>query len=523
MNTTLIGELIRLRYKLLWAKTRSRNGRIALFLAGYLILVAVLALLASGGFGAALLAVRRGQGEGVAQAMLSGVFLEAVLASAILGFGLNAIFSDLELRRYPLRAADRRIARHLTGIVDPFWALFLVLNLGLALGLYAAGTGNFGFGIVAVLLLFVCNYVVARIVALVVDRLMQRKGGAAILIGVIFALAFLPGTLGPYFKTHPEAWPATLKWLRFSPTFAAAAAMMRSGMEAVNGLGVIVLWTVGLLALLVRLENWPPQRTAAESVTIDWDARYERAGAFFGPHMGPLVAHWLRFYLRNTRTRAFTMLSLPLIGFLTYQIGSQMRGGSFFLAALGTFPAATFLGVARITVNQFGYSGGGFRRYFLLPFDPAAALRAGSYASLLLGGSAIPVLLAAWLAISPQRTNPAMLIMLACSSLTGLFLFHAAALWVSIYNPRKGNYQAALGNDLSLGGNVLLIGSMMLSLLLPRLLFKAWPTPFDPANWWMTAPLVLVAVALYVLSLKAAGPLFAARRERLLAIVEGRD
>jgi hypothetical protein len=217
------------------------------------------------------------------------------------------------------------------------------------------------------------------------------------------------------------------------------------------------------------------------------------------------------------------MLSLPLIGFLTYQIGSQMRGGSFFLAALGTFPAATFLGVARITVNQFGYSGGGFRRYFLLPFDPAAALRAGSYASLLLGGLAIPVLLAAWLAISPQRTNPAMLIMLACSSLTGLFLFHAAALWVSIYNPRKGNYQAALGNDLSLGGNVLLIGSMMLSLLLPRLLFKAWPAPFEPANWWMTAPLVLVAVALYVLSLKAAGPLFAARRERLLAIVEGRD
>ena len=34
MNTALIGELVRLRYKLLWAKTRSRNGRIALFLAG---------------------------------------------------------------------------------------------------------------------------------------------------------------------------------------------------------------------------------------------------------------------------------------------------------------------------------------------------------------------------------------------------------------------------------------------------------------------------------------------------------
>ncbi len=62
MNVALIGELVRLRYKLLWAKTRSRNGRIALFLAGYLLLVLLIALLASGGFGAAMVAVRSRQG-----------------------------------------------------------------------------------------------------------------------------------------------------------------------------------------------------------------------------------------------------------------------------------------------------------------------------------------------------------------------------------------------------------------------------------------------------------------------------
>ena len=38
MNFQLIGVLIRLRYKLLWAKTRTRNGKIALFFAGYLLL-----------------------------------------------------------------------------------------------------------------------------------------------------------------------------------------------------------------------------------------------------------------------------------------------------------------------------------------------------------------------------------------------------------------------------------------------------------------------------------------------------
>src|SRR6476646_9919889 len=105
MNVALIGELVRLRYKLLWAKTRSRNGRIALFLAGYLLLVLLVALLASGGFGAAMVAVRSGKAERVAQAALTALFLEAVLAANILGFGMNAVFSDTELRRYPLAAA----------------------------------------------------------------------------------------------------------------------------------------------------------------------------------------------------------------------------------------------------------------------------------------------------------------------------------------------------------------------------------------------------------------------------------
>ena len=153
MNTALIGELVNLRYKLLWAKTRSRNGRIALFLAGYLLLVLVIALLASGGFGAAILAVRSGQAEAIAQGVLTAVFLEAVLAANILGFGMSAVFAETELRRYPLTASDRRVARHLTGILDPFWFLFFALELGLAVGLYVMGAGSFWFGLAAALLL----------------------------------------------------------------------------------------------------------------------------------------------------------------------------------------------------------------------------------------------------------------------------------------------------------------------------------------------------------------------------------
>ena len=39
----------------------------------------------------------------------------------------------------------------------------------------------------------------------------------------------------------------------------------------------------------------------------------------------------------------------------------------------------------------------------------------------------------------------------------------------------------------------------------------------------MFLPLPVLAVAFYLATLKAAGPIFVTRREKLLAVVEGRD
>ncbi len=311
MNAALIGELVTLRYKLLWAKTRSRNGRIALFLAGYLLLIALIALLTSGGVGAAIFAVRSGHGEKIAQAVLTAIFFEAVLASNILGFGMNAIFSDLELRRYPLTAAERRLTRHLIGIVDPFWFLFLGLQLGLALGLYGAGVGSFWFGLIAVLLLFVSNYLLARFVALAIDRLMQRKSGAAILLGGVMLLAFLPSVLAPLIKKNPAMLHTIVERMAYTPPFAAAAAMMHPDATGIRGLGVLLLWSLGFVAALVWIENRPPQRRLAESVKVEWEGPTDRVAAYFGPDLAPFVAHWLRFYLRNSRTRILSVIGLP--------------------------------------------------------------------------------------------------------------------------------------------------------------------------------------------------------------------
>jgi hypothetical protein len=523
MNTALIGELIRLRYKLLWAKTRSRNGRIALFLAGYLLLVMLIALLATGGFGAAILAVRSGKAEPIARGVLTVLFLEAVLAANILGFGMSAIFSETELRRYPLTAADRRLARHLTGILDPFWFLFLALQLGLMVGLYVLGAGSFWFGLIAVVLLFAANYLLARLVSLFIDQLMQRKGGGAILMVFIITLSLGPSAVAPLLEKNPAMMTGLVQRLRYTPPFGAADAMLHSGLAGVYGLATIITWIVGLTALLVWLEKRPPQRQAAASVKIEWDSPFDRAGAIFGPKMGPLVGHWLRFYGRNSRTRTLCLISLPLLGFLTFQMGQRMGPHSLLVAALGTIPMATFLGTSRISVNQFGYVGGAFRRYFLLPIDPAATLRAASFAAVTIGGSLLPVALLAWIVLVPYPFDGRMLAMLLCAGLTGLFVLNALGIWVTLFNPRKGNYDSNFGNDLSLGGNILVIGGMLVSLFLPRLLHKIQPALVSPESWWMYLPLPVLAVAFYLTTLKSAGPLFVARREVLLAVVEGRN
>ena len=63
----------------------------------------------------------------------------------------------------------------------------------------------------------------------------------------------------------------------------------------------------------------------------------------------------------------------------------------------------------------------------------------------------------------------------------------------------------------------------MFAMILPRVLYKLWPVAVSPESWWMALPLPVLAAAFYFGTLRAAGPIFMARREKLLAVVEGRD
>jgi hypothetical protein len=528
MNFDLIGNLVRLRYKLLWAKTRSRNGRIALFMVCYVLLVLLIALLASGGFGAALLAVRTGKAEFVAQAVLSALYVEAVIAAVVLGFGVNAIFSEAQLRRYPLKARERRVARHFIGILDPFWFLILALELGLVVGLYVSSAASFWLGLIAVLLLLVSNYLLARVVALLLERLMQRKFGAAVLLGFFVCVGFLPAMLEPVLRGHRGTIAALLHVLAYTPPFAAAATMTRTDLAAFSGLLLQVWWLLGLAAAVVALERRPapPAPRAAQTTAINWDTPYDRLAAFVGPGLGPLMAHWCRFYLRLNRFRTIYAIALPIAAMLMFALGRHAgtKGhlGSQFSATLSAFAILGCMGTVQFSVNQFGYVAGGFRRFFLLPVRPAAVLRAGSYTFMLMSSALILAGTLLFVVFAPFAFDARMLIMLVGAAVSSLFVFLGLGLWATLFGPRCCDYYSNFGNDLSAAGNAVVIGGIMVVLLGPQLLANTWPAALAPDKWWMAIPMVLLAAAFYSASLQRAGAMLFARREKLLAIVEGK-
>ena len=523
MNRELMGHLIGLRYKLMWAKTRSRNGRIALFFAGYLLLILGGALVGAGGVGAGVNAIRSGQAGMVAKVALSGIYTGALMWTLLLGFGMNAVFSETELRRYPLTALERRLVKFFIGIVDPFWFLILLADLGMVAGLYLVGNTSLGIGLLAVVLLLASNYALARAAGMFIDRLAETKMGSAAMLLLVMGVSMLPSVLEPVLRRNPALLERVLAVLRFTPPFAAADAITASGPRAYSGLLLVLGWFAAFMAALVWIEKHPFRGRSAQTKAVAWDSRYERIGALFGPANAAMVGFWLRFYSRNNRVRTLYFAGLPLAAFLTYSMARKGGLGDWFTGALGGMPVLGYMGTSRIAVNQFGYTGGGFRRFFLLPTDPGATLRAASYASVLMGAGMIPLGLIAWIVLAPGGSDLRKAFMLLCSAATGLLVFNGLGLWSTLYGPRKGNYTSAVGNDLSAAGNVVVFTCMLGGIFLPVLLRKFAPALVAPENWAIAAIPAGLAYAFYKISLSIAAPLVYRRREQLMAVVEGKN
>ena len=111
--------------------------------------------------------------------------------------------------------------------------------------------------------------------------------------------------------------------------------------------------------------------------------------------------------------------------------------------------------------------------------------------------------------------------MLLGSAVAGLFVQHAAALWVTLYGPRKLTYNSA-GNDMSAMGNAVVTGITICALFAPHLLVRHVPWTVAPENWGEGLLVALAALLSYLFSLRATGRRLSSKREELLAVLEGK-
>jgi hypothetical protein len=523
MNATLIFRLVGLRYKLLWAQTRTRNGRIALFVTGYLLAALILILMTAGGVGAAMVAVRSGHAEKVAQAVLGGLFLNALAGSVITGFGINTAFTDQALRRYAIDARERLAARHLTGILEPVWIFVLGLYLGLCTGMYVFGAGAFWLGAVAVLLLLIADYLLARVLATLIEWLAHVKGGTAILFGMLLTVCMLPGLLIPRLAKAHGAREAMLAVLAYTPPFAAAALMVNAGAGLLHQFGLLFGWIAALLVFLAGIEKQAARPRGAAAAAATWDNRYERIGAIFGPTMAPLIGRTLRYYVRSNKVRFNYIAAIPILAFLTFSNAGESGPLHYFVRALGAFTIAGFLGTAVMSTNQFGFDSSGFRRYFLLPIAPGEILRAASYTAMAVGGSLVAAALVLWLLFAPVPFDGRMAAMLIACGVGGLFLFNGLSIWTSLLAPRATNFETTFGNQLSLSANILLIGGVLACVFGTAALDRAAGPAAVLSYWWTSIPAAALAIAFYFYSLRLGAAAFVSRRERLLNALEGRS
>jgi hypothetical protein len=139
----------------------------------------------------------------------------------------------------------------------------------------------------------------------------------------------------------------------------------------------------------------------------------------------------------------------------------------------------------------------------------------------LLGGSALVPAGIAWVIFAPRPLDFGVFVLPVINGITALFLFNAAGLWTTLFGARQCKYDKSLGNDMSLLGNVVVIGSVLTCIAVPQLLRKAAPALVSRENWWMLL-LAALAIAIYIACLRTAGRVFSGRRERLLAVVEGK-
>lgn len=499
--------LIGLRYRLIWAQARSSQGMISALLALYLLGALGALLFAFGGVGAAIAAIELGQGESICRWMLTTLYANGFGLSLLFGFGARAAFTDGALRRFPLEGRQRFLVRHGIGIFDPVWTLLICGALGLALGMVWLGAGRLVAGLVAAVLFIFASYLTTAMLLSIVNRLMQTRGGTAILWGgalVIFSLGpVLLKSLGP--ERVRLFWRVVDMILRWLPPGVAAGLMVGPWRLAMVGLVLLMLaWIVGLGAFLRWIENRPIPTTAGESgfdaeSVVPTDLIGQVSGVF-GRRYGPLVDKSLRYHLRCNLIR-YSLVTSPLLVVIVRLVGSDGREGGFLFASLFIFYILSCATAAGMMLNLLGFDGAGVRRYAVMPAPFGDALRAGSIASMLLRMMVVLVAFLFWMIFYWREPKSwRMIAILAGVSLTGTVLYNGIGLWLSIYSAKAVDFDSMWNNRLSLGANAAILIGVLLPFVAGSALIERYGSDRLLQLWWWPWIAALVSLLFYLVS-----------------------
>lgn len=512
--------LVGLRYRLVWAHARSRQGRMVLFAVGSLAVATAGVLLSLGGLGAASAAIRLGRAGLVASIVLSGLQLNLVAATVFLGIGTHAALSEATLRRYPLSRASRVASRHVTALLEPLWILALATVIGLAVGFAAMGAGFVWLGVPTALLFVISTYLLASCVTRVGEWMLSRPGGLLVVIvvgtGLMMAVPLAPAWIARM-SDRPGGLPG-LALLEFTPPFAAAKAMAGAAFTtALGGVLALMVWCGGLAVLLTAANRLPRHSRSTSGAPARWDHPADRVALLFGPTLAPLAGKMLRYYLRSPQTRYNYPLALPLLGVM---IATNAERDPF-LFALAVAPALTTLSTGTLSMNLFGFDGHGFRRYFLLPVRAVDVLRTAALVSLIPGALLLAIGFVAWLALAPGHATLRMAGMLLCAGFGGSLFFGALALWTTLLAPRAIPFDLMFGNKLSPAANLLFV-LVMVVFFGGYIALAAFGVDAVLRVWWVAPFFLSGALMFYVATLRAGARVLVARREQMLATIEGR-
>jgi hypothetical protein len=515
--------LVRLRYRLIWAQARTSNGRIALLFALYLLGGSAALLMLISGLGAAIVDNDFEQNGLVARWMLTIVFINGAGLSLMLGVGTHGAFSEEALRRHPLTANERFAVRQVIGLLDPLWLILIFAVFGLALGFVWLGKGKLVAGLLAALFFIAASYLATAVLLSLIGLIMRSRTGAALLgVVVVLLVSFVPLAISVIAVSKSTTlWKLFDQILRLAPPGAAAEMMTGDAPLAVFvNLVLLLVWGLALTLALARLESLPPVAEGAGMGRITWDDFYDQIAALCGRAYAPLVGKSLRYHLRCNLIR-FSLITSPLLVLAgKFVIPNRSERGELIITFALFFITSAATGVAMM-LNLFGYDGAGIRRYAVLPASFAAALRAGSCASLILRAVVMLAAAALWVAVAKPPMEARMFTVILSIVVASLFLFNGLGLWTSVWSPKSANFDSMWNNRLSFGANVVMIGGAAAPYAVAVVLSERLDPEVMLRFWWVALLLMVSSIGFYLFSLKAIEPVLNSRRERLINLIAG--